>query len=310
MFYQCKLPITSCGIILFRTTPTVPVQYLMIRRKDSFGYIDFLRGKYSLYHLDKIKQLLAEMSTEEQSRLLQRTFSELWVQLWGNSSTNVQHCFEETSSEKKFNQLVQGYRLHGEWIQLRNLVEQAPHAWTETEWEFPKGRRIVHETDLDCALREFEEETGISANSISVVENVLPFEEIFVGSNYKAYKHKYFLAKCLPFTTDTDTNTNMGMDMHSQRATNNSTTKDENTNANAVVDAVTLDRNEHGENENENENVNLTHYQKAEVSAMEWKTYEECMSLIRPYHTEKKKMVQRVHNLITTHWVSDDDEFH
>jgi 8-oxo-dGTP pyrophosphatase MutT (NUDIX family) len=43
-------------------------------------------------------------------------------------------------------------------------------------------------------LREFEEETGISQNKISVIENVLPFEEIFIGTNHKSYKHKYFLA--------------------------------------------------------------------------------------------------------------------
>jgi 8-oxo-dGTP pyrophosphatase MutT (NUDIX family) len=47
---------------------------------------------------------------------------------------------------------------------------------------------------LDCALREFEEETGISKNSIVIVENVLPFEESFIGTNHKSYKHKYFLA--------------------------------------------------------------------------------------------------------------------
>ena len=45
LFHQCKLPITSYGIILFRTSDK-GIQYLMIRRKDSFGYIDFLRGKY------------------------------------------------------------------------------------------------------------------------------------------------------------------------------------------------------------------------------------------------------------------------
>jgi len=43
-------------------------------------------------------------------------------------------------------------------------------------------------------LREFEEETGIPSNIIKIVENILPFEETFIGTNHKAYKHKYFLA--------------------------------------------------------------------------------------------------------------------
>jgi 8-oxo-dGTP pyrophosphatase MutT (NUDIX family) len=46
---------------------------------------------------------------------------------------------------------------------------------------------------LDCALREFEEETGISRRHIHVIKNVLPYEEMFLGSNHKSYKHKYFL---------------------------------------------------------------------------------------------------------------------
>ena len=29
---------------------------------------------------------------------------------------------------------------------------------------------------------------------VKVIENIIPFEEIFLGSNHKSYKHKYFLA--------------------------------------------------------------------------------------------------------------------
>ena len=43
-------------------------------------------------------------------------------------------------------------------------------------------------------MREFEEETGISQIKITIVENIMPFEELFLGSNHKSYKHKYFLA--------------------------------------------------------------------------------------------------------------------
>ncbi|NDE19385.1 MAG: NUDIX hydrolase, partial [Alphaproteobacteria bacterium] len=79
-------------------------------------------------------------------------------------------------------------------ITLKNIVDMSNTSWKETEWEFPKGRRNQKEKDLDCSLREFEEETGISKNELTIVENVLPFEEIFIGSNHKSYKHKYFLA--------------------------------------------------------------------------------------------------------------------
>ena len=47
LFHTCKNPITSIGIIAFRPSAE-GVQYLMIRRKDSLGFVDFMRGKISI----------------------------------------------------------------------------------------------------------------------------------------------------------------------------------------------------------------------------------------------------------------------
>ena len=38
------------------------------------------------------------------------------------------------------------------------------------EWGFPKGRRNYQENDIDCATREWEEETGYSRNQIKMVK--------------------------------------------------------------------------------------------------------------------------------------------
>ena len=67
-FHQCKLPITSYGIILFRSS-SKGIQYLMIRRKDSFGYIDFLRGKYVQNNLEHLESLFNEMSIYEREKI-------------------------------------------------------------------------------------------------------------------------------------------------------------------------------------------------------------------------------------------------
>ena len=113
--------------------------------------------------------------------------------MWGET-TNIQYKNEELSSSKKMDLIRNGVIINDENITLKSIVENSKTEWNETEWEFPKGRRNNKEKDLECALREFEEETGISKNKISVVENILPFEEIFIGTNHKSYKHKYFLA--------------------------------------------------------------------------------------------------------------------
>jgi 8-oxo-dGTP pyrophosphatase MutT (NUDIX family) len=192
LFHQCKLPITSYGIILFRSS-VKGLQFLMLRRKDSFGYIDFMRGKYSPYNIEHTQNIINEMSIDEKEKILTESFDNLWKQMWGNA-LNIQYRSEEASSVKKFDLIKSGIIIDNVKTTLSDIIEKSNTKWKETEWEFPKGRRNYQEKDLDCAFREFEEETGISKSNINIIENVLPFEEIFIGTNHKSYKHKYFLA--------------------------------------------------------------------------------------------------------------------
>jgi 8-oxo-dGTP pyrophosphatase MutT (NUDIX family) len=191
-FHQCKLPITSYGVIAFRATNS-GIQYLMLRRKDSFGYIDFIRGKYSPYNISQIQDIVSEMSTKEKQQLLVEPFDVLWKNMWGDITT-TQYKAEENASMKKMEIIREGVTVNGEFTNLEQIIQNSNTNWIETEWEFPKGRRNYKEKDLDCALREFVEETGISVSRLTIVENVLPFEETFIGTNHKSYKHKYFLA--------------------------------------------------------------------------------------------------------------------
>ena len=191
-FHQCRLPITSYGVIVFRRCDE-GIQYLMLRRKDSFGYIDFIRGKYSIYNIYQIQNIINEMSLEEKQRLLNEPFDELWKNMWGETSIS-QYKNEEISSRKKMDLIKLGVIINNKIITLEDIIKQSTTEWSETEWEFPKGRRNYKEKDIDCALREFEEETGIDSSKLTIVENLLPFEEIFIGTNHKSYKHKYFLA--------------------------------------------------------------------------------------------------------------------
>ena len=242
-FHQCKLPITSYGIILCRPS-TKGIQYLMIRRKDSFGYIDFIRGKYVQNNIDQLQSIFNEMSIYEKDKIQNFNFDSLWKMMWGETNIGTQYRGEELASQKKFDALKSGIQTEDDMVTIHKFIENSTTSWSETEWEFPKGRRNFQEKDLDCALREFEEETGISKREIKIIDNLLPFEEIFLGSNHKSYKHKYFLA----YT--------------------------------------------------ENATICLDQYQKTEVSKLEWKTIDECLASIRPYHLEKKQLITNINKVL------------
>lgn len=238
----CKLPIVSYGIVAYRMFNGKP-EYLMIRRKDTFGYIDFIRGKYSLKNMDQIKDIIDEMSNEEKEKILTYSFEKQWLHMWGNTNS-LHHKTEESNSSKRFKQLITGFSNNDEEIKLRDIIEQSTTNWLETEWEFPKGRKKLYEKDYECALREFGEETGILTRDITLVQNVMPFVESFIGTNYKSYKHKYFLAFI------------------------------------------------------QNNDIDLTQFQASEVSKLEWKTYDRCVEVIRPYNFEKINLITRINNVL------------
>lgn len=180
LFYNCKKPIMSFGIICYRIHKG-EIQYLMIRRKDSLGYVDFLRGKYSQYNDYHLKNIIMEMTVYEIQDILVYDYPHLWNKLWNKKNEKIDNRICEKYNYVKKNKLYLFEELHTEW--------------NEPEWGFPKGRRNIRENDFDCSLREFEEETGYDRNKLIILKNMGYFEEVFTGSNLKSYKHKYYLCQ-------------------------------------------------------------------------------------------------------------------
>jgi ADP-ribose pyrophosphatase YjhB (NUDIX family) len=195
-YHNCKMPITSIGIVVFRISKENNYEYLMIRRKDTLGYIDFMRGKYSVYNKEYIMNMLKQMTKEEKEVLNSNDFNAAWSRIWGINSISNQYKSEESISRDKFQLLNNGIFNKNIFYTLQTMIEESNNydSWEEPEWGFPKGRRNFQEKDFDCAIREFKEETGYNPNSLKNIKNIYPFEEIFTGSNYKSYKHKYYLA--------------------------------------------------------------------------------------------------------------------
>jgi len=192
LFHQCKIPITSIGVIAIRKNNN-NTEVLLIRRKDSLAFVDFMRGKYNLEDKLYLINLFDKMTVSERDFILNSEFEELWKYLWGTNITN-QYKNEEKSSKYKFKQLINGIKLSNDSYNLEDIINSCTENYIEPEWGFPKGRRNYQERDMICGLREFEEETGISHTKIDIILNIIPYEETFMGSNYKSYKHKYYLA--------------------------------------------------------------------------------------------------------------------
>lgn len=188
VFHNCRKPINSYGVIAYRLHQS-EIEYLMICRKDSLGYIDFIRGKYPEDIDFYLQNIINEMTLTEKQNLLNKEFDFLWNGIWGHFQ-NCKYHNEIISSSKKFDTMKQKDILH-------NYIKNSTSRWETPEWGFPKGRRNNLEIDLHCAIREFQEETGVYKKKLEIIKNILPFSEIFMGSNLKIYKNQYFVAKVI-----------------------------------------------------------------------------------------------------------------
>ena len=179
------------------------IEFLMIRRKDSLGYVEFLRGRYALSDIKFIQSIFEEMTTDEINRITTTDFDTLWCKLWmlRGSESRRKETFrrEYQTSKEKFSRIQKGYYVGDIFVNIEYILENLENKWTETEWGFPKGRRNVRESDIDTANRELREETGIKMDDYFIYRNIKPFEEVFLGSNNVIYKHVYFLGR---YTSD------------------------------------------------------------------------------------------------------------
>jgi 8-oxo-dGTP pyrophosphatase MutT (NUDIX family) len=181
LFRTCRDPVLSCGILLIDSA-SLPVNpdttnVLMIRRKDSMSFAEFMRGKYDPTDEPYLATLIKNMTLKEQSGIACDSFETLWKQLWGDDRTSSDY----NPSREKFNQLDRV-----------RLMRENLSCYTEPEWGFPKGRRMRGETDMACAIREFGEETNIPREAYTVLKNIV-FEETFTGLNNIRYRHVYFV---------------------------------------------------------------------------------------------------------------------
>jgi len=195
IYKNCLSPIISLGIILV-DRQKIPPKYLMIQRKDTLGFVEFMRGKYSINNISYIKKLFKIMSRTERELILEHNFDTLWDKLWMKND-NRYSFNEHKISKNKFEIFKHGIQINNTFVSFQTIHNEVPVIYESPEWGFPKGRRNLYETDIDCAIREFEEETGINSKQYNILLDVNRVQESFLGSNNIRYKHIYYIAELI-----------------------------------------------------------------------------------------------------------------
>lgn len=157
------------------------VELLFIQRRHSYSFIELLTGNFKTDDFKYIDTLAKELTKEEEEIMTSKSYNDAWLFL-GNSKDKNNY-----ELKKKRFESIQKYLIKR---------SESNHNY-ELEWGFPKGRRIINESDINCAVREFCEETSYKNNQIIVLTNIYPLREIFKGNDNILYKNVYYVAVVL-----------------------------------------------------------------------------------------------------------------
>lgn len=162
------------------------LHYFMIQRRNTMGFVEFVRGKYDTTNIEKrdkmIKIYLQEMTCEERHIIKTQSFDKIWGNLWMNHNSKL-YINTFNDAKQKFKSL-----------NIENFINETECNWVDTEYGFPKGRKNINETNIQCAIREFKEESGFTIKDFKLQQELGHIEEVFLGTNGIKYKHIYYIA--------------------------------------------------------------------------------------------------------------------
>lgn len=178
----------SYGIICFRFNMRKELEYLMIMRKHSYAFSDFIFGNYKLSDILYIKKIFSRMTKREKYLLYTNDdFNTLWKMIWKDKFFFKSNYI---NGYKKFKVIKQGYMKNNMFYDLKIFLDNNTSRYKNCEWGFPKGKLEKNEDKIFCALREFEEECATENYDFL---NITPIYENHKGINNVNYKtYLYF----------------------------------------------------------------------------------------------------------------------
>ena len=151
----------SHGIIVFNQEDNRGAKFLIIQRRDTLAFIQLQRFSNKLSD-EEIRQKISRITPHEAERILSNPFEEIWEDLFIDKSDRI-YITERNKARHNYKLLLEKY-----------TPELESPKNNESEWGIPKGRRKRKESGFDCAVREWQEETGFVSSRIQII-NTRPF---------------------------------------------------------------------------------------------------------------------------------------
>lgn len=179
-------------------------EILMIKKRYTYHYFSFIFGYYKKYNNKHLQYLFNNMTFGEKIDILSLKFNTMWYRLWicdpekdyniynmYNTKKNTESDTKNLKCYFKKKAKFENIFLRDSGKRLKRLINNSSNS--VTPWEIPKGCPNPDEKDLDCARREFEEETSIYSDKYTILWDIKPISASHKDDNI-IYRSIYYLA--------------------------------------------------------------------------------------------------------------------
>lgn len=180
----------SIGIACIKFVNGSP-HILMIRKRSTYAYSEFIYGNHRSIDMKNVKtvnnkliEMFNKMTLEEKLDIKSLNFGQMWYRVSLNGGKppiymNARNRFEMTFLTDGGNK-------------LKKLLNRSSYHASRV-WEIPKGRKKNrNESDINCAIREFGEETNISKKTYRLIPNISKSYS-FTGDDGILYHNTYHI---------------------------------------------------------------------------------------------------------------------
>jgi ADP-ribose pyrophosphatase YjhB (NUDIX family) len=178
----------SYGIICCRFNEKNETEVLMVKKKCTYAFLNFLLGKYKMSDKKGLKHLFNSMTQKEKYSILEYDFDKLWSLALNRVP---QYDIKSENYNLYSDKYTKFYKTFNKKNKLFMMLNQSKSAGDI--WDYPKGRSKINEKPLNTAIREFCEETGASLNDFQLMLHLKPIQQNYKYNNYY-YTITYFIA--------------------------------------------------------------------------------------------------------------------
>lgn len=155
----------SYGIILYRVNKhSHGWEAMLIQKKCTYEFTDFVRNNYKNDNI-KILEMIKKMTIDELNCIMSLNFDNMWFKAYASHFRSKNYFKNMLKFKHRFITPDNGKL-------LLSLIRQSKGDISQI-WEVPKGRKNnKNESKIECAMREFKEETGIDSKNYHIVGDI------------------------------------------------------------------------------------------------------------------------------------------